>query len=87
MGRSEFNTSPNMKMVGLVLQLPIALCSTGKAVTMDRGLCVLKGIFQMRKRLFYGIELVKIDAIGIGGFLDTLLMSHLVKTYWFCGMP
>ena len=87
MRRSDFNTSPNMKMVGLMIQLPIAICSTEKSVTMDRCFCVLTGIFQMRKRVLYGIALVKINAIGLGGFVDTLLVSNLVKKYWLCGIP
>ena len=87
MTRSDFNTSPNMNMVGLMIQLPIAICSTGKSVTMDRCVCVLTGIFQMRKRVLYGIALVKINAIGLGGFVDTLLVSNLVKKYWLCGIP
>ena len=87
MTRSDFNTSPNMKMVGLMIQLPIAICSTGKSVTMDRWFCVLTGIFQMSNRVLYRISLVKIDAIGLDGFVDTLLVINLVKTYWLYGIP
>ena len=59
MGRPEFETSPNMKMVGLVLRLTRALCITGKAVIMDSGFCVLKRLSEMRKRGFYGSALIK----------------------------
>ena len=37
MGRPAFETSPNMKTVGLVLRLKRALWSTGKAVIIDSG--------------------------------------------------
>ena len=42
MGRPEFETSPNMKTVGVMLRLTRALWSTGKAVITDSGFCVLK---------------------------------------------
>ena len=44
MGRPEFDTSPNMKTVGLMLRLMRVLWSTGKTVIMDSGFCVLKGL-------------------------------------------
>ena len=44
MGRPQFDTIPNVKMVGIVLQLTKSIWSTGKAVIMDSGLCDLKGI-------------------------------------------
>ena len=36
---------------------------------MDRKLCVLKGLFEIRKRIFYGSSLIKRDDIGVGGFV------------------
>ena len=42
MGRPEFDKSPNMKMVGLMIRLKRELWSTGKAVILDRGFYVLK---------------------------------------------
>ena len=59
MGRPEFETSPNMKTFGLMLRLTRALCSTWKAVIMDSGFCVLKGLLEMRKRGVYGSALIK----------------------------
>ena len=59
MGRAEFETSPNIKTVGLMLRLPRAPWSTGKAVIMDSGFCVLKGLLETRKRGVYGSALIK----------------------------
>ena len=59
MGRPEFETSPNMKTIGIMLRLTRALWSTGKAVIMDGGFCVLKGLLEMRKRGVYGSTLIK----------------------------
>ena len=50
MGRPEFYTSPNMKTVGLMLQLTRLIWSTSKAVIMDICLCLIKGILKMMKR-------------------------------------
>ena len=59
MGKPEFETSPNMKTVGLILQLKILLWIIGKAVIMDSGFCVLKGIRETNKRGVYGSALIK----------------------------
>ena len=59
MGRPEFDTSPNINMVGLIIWLMRAMWSTGKAVIMDISYCVLKGILEIRKRGFYGSALIK----------------------------
>ena len=59
MGRPEFETSPNMKMVGLMLTLMSVQWSTGMSVIMDSGFCVLKGPLEMRKRGVYGSALIK----------------------------
>ena len=59
MGITQFETSDNMKLVGLTIKLTKELCSTGKAVIMDSGLCVLKGLLEIRKRWVYGSELIK----------------------------
>ena len=45
MGKPEFETSPNMKAVGLMLQLTGAIWITRKAVIRDSGLCVIKRLF------------------------------------------
>ena len=42
MGRPEFETSPNMKMVGLILRLMREIWGTVKSVIMDSGFYVLK---------------------------------------------
>ena len=42
--RLKFKTNINIKMVRFMLQITKVLCSTGKTVTMDSGLCVLKGL-------------------------------------------
>ena len=49
MGRPEFETSTNIKMVGLMLRLARYLWSTWKATIMGSGFCVLKGLLEMRK--------------------------------------
>ena len=48
-----------MKTVGLILQLKILLWIIGKAVIMDSGFCVLKGIRETNKRGVYGSALIK----------------------------
>ena len=45
MGRSELKTNTNMNTLSLILQLTRLIWSTGKAVVMDWGFCVLKGLF------------------------------------------
>ena len=54
MGRPEFDTSTNMKTVGLMLRLTRSLWNNGKAVIMDSDFCVLKGVLIIRKRRVYG---------------------------------
>ena len=44
-----FESSPNMNMVGLTLQLKSSIWSIGKAALMDIGFFVLKGILERRK--------------------------------------
>ena len=73
MGRPEFETSSNMKTVGLIIRLTRALCSTGKAVIMDSGFCVLKGLLEMRKRTVCGSTLIKIVYVCLRGFMETVL--------------
>ena len=46
----EFETSPNMKTVGIMLRLTRAMWSTGKAVAIYNGFCVLKGLLEMSNR-------------------------------------
>ena len=43
------------------------------------GFCVLIGISEMRKRGVYGSELIKRGAIGLGGFIETVLPSTSEK--------
>ena len=59
MGGPEFDTSSNMKMVGLMIWLTRALWSTGNAVIMDSCFCVFRGILETRKRRVYGSALIK----------------------------
>ena len=58
MGRLEFGSSPDMKTVLIMLWIMILLLSTGKAVIMYTGFCVLKVLLKMRKRGFYGSALI-----------------------------
>ena len=53
-GRPEFESSPNMNVVGLILRQTRASCSTGRELIMDRNIFVLKGILETRKRGVYG---------------------------------
>ena len=46
---------------------------------MDRSFCVLKGILKISKMRFYGIVLIKIDYVYLGGFMDTVLASTSVQ--------
>ena len=48
-----------MNTVGLMLLLTRALCSTGKAVIMDRGFFVFKVLLKTRNRGVYGGALIK----------------------------
>ena len=86
MGRPKFDTSPNMKMVGLMIRLTWALWSAWKAVIMNSGLCVLKGFLEMRKTGIDGSALIKRGTSGIREFVETVLMIDSGQTYWWCGM-
>ena len=79
MGRPESETISTMNAVGIIIWLTRLLWSNGKAVITDRSFCVLRGILEMRKRGIYGSALIKIDAIGLGGFTETVLTSTPVK--------
>ena len=81
----ELNKILNMKMVGLMIRLNRAPFITGKEVIMDRGLCFLKGLLETRKRRVRGSALIKIYAIGIGGFMETLLLITSVQKVRGCG--
>ena len=48
-------------------------------MVMDRSFYVLKVILVMRKMGFYGSSLIKIGYIGLGGFMETVLMSTSCK--------
>ena len=85
MGRTEFETIPNMKMVGLMIQLTRALWITWKEVIMDSGFCVLKVISEMRKRLVYVSALIKRGDICLGGFMEmasTLTSGQNILVMW-----
>ena len=64
----------------------IVMWSTGKAGIMDSSFCVLKELFEMRKRRFYGSVLIKRGAIGIGGFMEMPITINSGQKYWLCGM-
>ena len=59
MERPEFETSPNMKTIELMLRLTRVMWNTGKLVIMDSGFFFLKGILEMSKRGVYGSALIK----------------------------
>ena len=61
MGRPEFETSSNMKTVGLMIWITRDPCS------MDRNFCVLRSILEIIKRGVYGIALVKKRCYWPGG--------------------
>ena len=86
MGRPQFETSPKMNIVGLIIRLTIALWSTGKSVVMDRGFCVIKGLFEMRKRGHYNILFIKRGNIGLLGLIEIILRSTSGQKYWLCRM-
>ena len=50
---------------------------TGKAVIMDIGFCVLKGLLEIRKMGVYGSVLIKKGAICLREFKDMLLKITL----------
>ena len=75
MGGTQFETSPNMNMVGIMLQLTRALWSTGYGVVIDIGFCVIRGLLEMRKRGVYESALIKKGALGLKEFMEMLLMS------------
>ena len=70
MGRTEFDTHTNMKTVGLMLRITRALWSSGKAVIMDSGFYVLRGLLDMRKRGVYGNVLIKKRCYWPRGFME-----------------
>ena len=49
MRRPEFETSPNIKTVGLMIKLTRALWRTGKEVITDSDLYVLKGLLKKKE--------------------------------------
>ena len=59
MERLQFETSTNMKIVELMLQLNRALWSTGKSVIMEIMLCLLKELLLMIKWGCYESALIK----------------------------
>ena len=69
MGQPEFETSPNINMVGLVHILTRDLWSTGNAVIIDSGFRVFKGLLEISTRGVYVSALINIGAIGLGGFM------------------
>ena len=59
MVKPEFETSINMKTIGIILKLSRAPWNTRKAVIMDSGFRVQKGTFKMKTRGVYGSALIK----------------------------
>ena len=55
-GRPEFNTSPNMNMVELVLQIMRDIYITVEEVIMYSIFCFPKGLLEMRNRGFMEVR-------------------------------
>ena len=62
----KFETSISMKTVGIIIGMTIYPWNIKKAVIMDSGFYVLKGIFEMNIRGVYGSALIKRVYIGLG---------------------
>ena len=75
MDRQKLQTSPNMKAFELMLVLMRALWINGSSVITDNVLCVLKGLWETRKRRIYGISLIKRGHVGLRGSMGMLLTS------------
>ena len=73
MWRPQLGTSTNMKNVGIMLLLTRDMWSNGKAVIMNSGLCVLKGLVVMRSMVVCGSVLIKRGYTGLRGFMETVL--------------
>ena len=86
MGQPVFETSPNMKMVGLVLQLTRALWSTGKAVIINSGFCVLKGLLEIRKRGGLWNCIDKNMRYWPRGVYGDAINNYFRSKYWLCGI-
>ena len=82
MGQPEFETSTNMKTVGLMRRLTRALWSTGKAVIMDSVFCVLKGLLEMRKRGVCGSALIKKRCYWPKGVHEDDIGDYFRSKYW-----
>ena len=67
----EFDTSHHMNTVGIMIWLTRSLCISGKEVTTERSFYVLDVILVIRRRRVYGSALIKIDSVGLKGFIET----------------
>ena len=59
MSRPKFETSVNMKTDVIILILTRDIWNIRKAVIIDSGFCILKGIFEMNTRGVYGSAFIK----------------------------
>ena len=73
MGIPQSKTSPNIKAFELMCRLTRALWITRKVVITDSCFCVLKGLFEMKKRGFIEVNGLKRGSIGLGGFMEKVL--------------
>ena len=56
-----------METVGIIIRLTRSLPNTRKVVIMESGICVMKGIFEMKTRGVYGSSLIKKRLYWSGG--------------------
>ena len=73
MRQPEFESSTNMKTVGIIIRLTRLRSITGKAVITEIVFCVLKGLLEIMQRRVYGSVLIKRGATGLGGFMEMAL--------------
>ena len=67
MEQTEFKTSTNTKTVVIIIRLTRALWSTGKAVIMESIFFVIKGLLEIRKRVFNGSVFIQEVLLAQGG--------------------
>ena len=70
MGIPQFEISPNVKMVVLIIRLTRVPWIDEKSVVLDIGFCVLRGLLEANNRGVYGSLLIKRVAIGLGDFIE-----------------
>ena len=84
--RPQFETSRNMKTVGLVLWLTRAIWITCKTVIMDSGSFVFKVLLEKGIVGFMEVYRGKIGTIGLRGFMEMLLTSTSSRKCLWCEM-